>query len=114
MRADLFVSEQPVEHTFEIEGKTVPLFIREVADAVWRRYSAANRSDDLDTQAGARAYLISEAVCEADGKPSMTHEKACQLKLRAAKAIEKKILELESAKSGNEPKPGATSGSGAS
>lgn len=116
MRADWFVSEQPVEHIIEFNGTQVPLFLREVSDLAWRKYSAMSRSDDLDVQAATRAFLISQSVCEPDGTLSMTHEQACRLKLRFARAIETKILELASPSQteGNDSKPGATIGSGTS
>ena len=117
MNADDFVSEVPVEQTVTIAGVDRKLHFREVSDQDWYRYIAALQSDSIDVQAGARAFLISKSLCEPDGKPALTLEKAAQLKIRVAKAIhDAAILAFKTGKeeAGNASEPGAPTGSGTS
>lgn len=116
MDDDLFISEVPVERAVTLAGKQRKLWFREVSDADWYRYVSARSSDDVDTQAGARAFLISKSLCEPDGTLALTLERAASLKLRAAKEMERVIMELDSRakdEAGNASEPGAdVSGSG--
>ena len=110
MDADLFVTEQAVERTVKLAGKSRTIWLREIAHADWFQYAAIARSDDVNTQAGAAAFLVSKSICEPDGKTSLTLERAATLKSHVLAALQQVILDYrkeQAATSGNESKPGA-------
>lgn len=108
--AELFITGQAIERTVDIAGQKHKLWFREVTSADWFRYVTLRGSDDVDTAAGARAYLISKSLCEPDGTLALSEDQAAQLKLRASRAIEKEIMALDGVareSAGNESAPGA-------
>jgi len=111
MDADLFVSEQAVERTVKLAGKSRTIWIREVSHADWFKYAAIARADSLETQSGAQAFIVSKSLCEPDGTLSLTLERAAMLKSHVLGALQTVILDYrkeQAATSGNEPTPGAT------
>lgn len=80
-RSAFFISAQPVEKSVTMPDGTVStVHLREVSDADWMRYVASSASNDIDTQAGARAFLISKAWVNADGSPALSLDDAARLK----------------------------------
>lgn len=111
MDADLFVTEQAVERTVRLAGKSRTIWIREISHADWFQYAAIARADDLVTQAGAQAFLVSKSLCEPDGKLSLTLERAAALKSHVLGALQTVILEYrkeQAATSGKEEPPRET------
>lgn len=99
------------------DGSVHTVHFREPTAGQLRAYYLAEHSTDDEVRAGAQALLIAACVCEPDGKPGMTREKAATLKLEAATALMAEILALQSARSASAKKPsppGATDGSGTS
>ena len=118
LSADLFVSGSAIERQVEINGTKQTLWFREVSQADWYRYVSLRGSDNVDTAAGARAFLISRSLCEPDGTLALTIERAAELKLRVSRSIEQEIMVLDGIArdtAGNESAPGADdAGSGTS
>lgn len=115
MDADLFVSEQAVERTVKLAGKSRTIWIREMSHADWFRYAAIARAGDLETQSGAQAFIVSKSLCEPDGKPALSHEQAANLKSHVLGALQTVILDYrkeQAATSGNDPTPGAMTSGG--
>lgn len=113
MDADLFISEQAVERKVRLAGKERTVWIREVSHADWLKFAAIVRSDDLETQGGAQAFIVSKSICEPDGTLSLTMEQAARLKSHVLAALQSVVLDYrkeQAASSGNVETPGATSG----
>jgi len=113
MDDDLFVSEQAVERTVRLAGKDRKVWIREVSHADWFKYAAIAQAGDLETSAGAQAFIVSKSLCEPDGKPSLTLERAAQLKSHVLAALQTIILDYrkeQAATSGNVAPPAKISG----
>lgn len=76
------------------DGSTHRLHFRELSAAQVRGYQIAERSADEEVQAGAIAKLIASSVCEPDGTPAMTYDRARLLKPQAANALMAEILAI--------------------
>lgn len=74
------------------DGTEHTLHFREVPAGEYRRFMLAEQSDDEDVRVGSMARLIAASVCEADGRPAMTYEKALQLKPTAANVLLEAVL----------------------
>lgn len=113
-----FVSAQLHERPVTLaDGSVHRLHFRELSAAQVRGYQLAEKSPDPEVQAGAIAMLIAASVCEPDGKPAMTAERARELKPRAANALMAEILTLNglAADTAKKPSPsGEQAGSGTS
>jgi ATP-dependent exoDNAse (exonuclease V) alpha subunit len=99
------------------DGSTHRLHFRELTATQVRAYQIAEKSQDDQISAAAIAKLIASSVCEADGTPAMTYERAQQLKPRAANALVDEILQLNGMRATQAKKPlppEAQSGSGTS
>lgn len=113
-----FVSETLHERPVTLpDGSTHRLHFRELSAAQLRAYQLAERSQDEEVQCGAIAKLIAASVCESDGRPALTYERARLLKPFAANALTEQILAIngmavEAAKKTSPP--GALNGSGTS
>lgn len=89
----LFVSTEVHERAVKLpNGQTHTLHFRELSEKVFSQYRKALRSEDLAEREGASAFLISESLCEPDGTPAITIEKAAALKPAAMNAIIAAIL----------------------
>lgn len=114
----LCVSVAPVPKKMTINGEEVTLWFREVSDQDWQRYVVARGSENADVMTGARAFLISKSLCNADGTHAIEIARAAQLKMPIAKAMVETIMEIASATkatAGNASAPGAdATGSGTS
>ena len=99
------------------DGSTHRLHFRELSAAQVRAYQLAERSPDEEVQAGAIAKLISTSVCEPDGTPAMTYDRARHLKPAAANALMAEILVINGMAGDQAKKPspsGEPAGSGTS
>jgi hypothetical protein len=91
----LFVSGAVVERTVTLgDGSERKLWFKEVGGTDYRFFQLAESSDDELTRASSIARLIAAAVCEPDGKPCMSAERAMQLKPHVQTAMLKEILEM--------------------
>lgn len=95
MSPDLFVSDAVQERTITLgDGSAHTLHFRELSAAAFRAFQIAEQSEDEDTRASSMARLIASSVCEPDGKPAMTRERAAQLKPAVMNSIVTEILAL--------------------
>lgn len=113
-----FISPQLHERPVTLaDGSTHRLHFRELTASQVRGYQLAEGSDDEEVQAGAIAKLIAASVCESDGRPAMTYERAQQLRPKAANALMAQIMQINGMASDQAKKPSppeAPSGSGTS
>lgn len=67
---------------------------------------------------GARAVLIAYSLCDEDGKPALSQERAASLRSAVMKRMVDVIIDLHTIKpaadAGNDSEPGARIGSGTS
>jgi hypothetical protein len=91
----LFVSDKVHERKVTLpDGQEHTLFFRELPALEFRKFAADERSPDENVRAGSVARLIVASLCEADGKPALTMDKARKLKASAAEAILSVVLKL--------------------
>lgn len=104
----------------DAEGPEVELWFREVSAAEFRKFQLAERSDDMDMRAASVARLIAASLCEPDGSPAFTYERAAMLKPRPANALLAAVLDVSGIgkpaddAAGNSSPSAAASGSGTS
>lgn len=97
----LFVSSELHEREVQVgKGKTVKLHFRELPAVDFIRFHSA-LSGDEDVKAGAAAKLIAACVCNADGTPAMSNEKALTLKSGALNAIFAVVMDINGSAPGN-------------
>lgn len=114
----LFVSAEVFEREVELQdGTKHVLHFKQLAAVEFRRYLNATNSLDEDVAAACMAKLISQSICEPDGKPAVTFKQALQLTPNAERAISAAVLDVNGmGKKKDEPgkgsPPGATTGSG--
>lgn len=98
----LFVSAELHEREVQIgKGKKVRLHFRELPAVEFIRFHSTTTDADADTRAGAAAKLIAACVCNPDGSPAMSYEKALTLKTGALNAIFAVVMEINGSQSGN-------------
>lgn len=84
----LFVSAELHEREVKLPGgKAVRLHFRELPAIDFIRFHAALNGSDDDAKAGASARIVAAAVCQPDGTPAMTYDKALTLKPGALNAL---------------------------
>jgi len=111
-----FVSPEVHERTVELaDGTKHILHFREVPATVFRKFQMDESSDDEDVRANSIARLIAASLCNADGSPAMSVEKAAMLKPNPSNAIFSAVLSVNGvgAKGKAQP-PGEPTGSGTS
>lgn len=92
---DLFVSSTVHERDVPLpDGKTHKLYFREVDSCEFRRYQLAEASQDEAVQLTSMAVLIATSLCEPDGTPALTVDRAEKLKPAATLAIFNAVLEV--------------------
>jgi hypothetical protein len=97
----LFVSTDVQEKKVKLpDGSEHSLFFKELPAVEFRRFAIAEQSDNDEIKASSIAKLISVSLCEPDGKPAITFEKALQLKATAMTAIFEAMLEVNGQKKG--------------
>lgn len=98
----LFVSAELHEREVQVgKGKKVKLHFRELPAVDFIRFHSTQSEADADARAGAAAKLIAACVCNADGTPAMSYDKALTLKTGALNAIFAVVLEINGSQSGN-------------
>jgi len=115
MDDSLFISDAVHEREVELpDGQKHTLFFRELPASKFRSFQEAERSKDESVREGSIARLIAASVCEPDGKPSMTFERAMKLKPAAAGAILERVLEINGFGEKKASTPATDAGSGTS
>ena len=98
----LFVSSDLHEREVQIDkNKTVKLHFRELPAIEFMKFHLAQSEVDANARAGAAAKLIAACVCNPDGSPAMSYEKALTLKTRPLNAIFAVVKEVNEGQSGN-------------
>jgi hypothetical protein len=109
MDASLFVSDTIHERTVTLaDGTKHVLHFREVPAAVFRQYYRAEQSEDDAIAAGSMPLLIAASLCDKDGKPAITFEKASTLKVNVMTAIFTAILDVNGFNSPKKDSPSET------
>lgn len=95
MNESFFVSTDVHEREITLaDGTKHSLHFKEVPAAEFRRYYKAEQSEDEAVFGGSMARLIAASLCEPDGKPSLTYEKALSLKVGVATALFQAVLDV--------------------
>lgn len=113
----LFVSAQIHERTVTLgDGQKHTLFFKELPAVDFRAYQLAEHSADEAVKVTSMPKLIALSVCEPDGTPAMTLDRAKTLRPEVMIAIFHEILNLNriGAQAKNSSPPEAKSGSGTS
>ena len=94
-----FVSPQVHEKKVKLpDGSEHTLYFKELPAVEFRRFALAEQSDNEDLKAVSLAKLITASLCEPDGKPAVTFEKALQLKASAMTSIFEAMMEVNGQK----------------
>lgn len=99
LNESFFVSEQIQEKTVKLaDGSEHILYFKELPAIEFRKFALAEQSENEDVKAASVAKLVASSLCEPDGKPAITFEKALQLKASAMNAIFEAMLEVNGQK----------------
>jgi hypothetical protein len=98
---DLFVSDALIERAVEIGGKVHKLHFREIPAVEFLRFTRLTQEGNDDRRDGAAAKLVAASVCNPDGTPAMTYEKALTLKSGPLNVIFAVVLDINGARPGN-------------
>jgi hypothetical protein len=95
----LFVSDEVYEKKVKLsDGEEHSLFFKELSSSQYRKFYYFETSEDEDKRAQSQAYLISCSMCDERGKPVITIDQACKLKVDALQAISNAIKEVNKLK----------------
>lgn len=98
-----FVSAIPVPKEVTLpDGSTHTIHFKELESAYFERFHEQRASDVEAIRHGSMPTLIAAAVCEPDGKPSMTVAKAMQLKPKVQIMLSGVIMEMNGLKAKKE------------
>lgn len=99
LNESFFVSEQIQEKKVKLaDGSEHILYFKELPAIEFRKFALAEQSENEDVKAASVAKLVASSLCEPDGKPAITFEKALQLKASAMNAIFEAMLEVNGQK----------------
>lgn len=113
MDDSLFISSKVYERTITTPKGEITIWLKELPNTSYMRFQAAMTSRDDDVRSQAIQRLVAEALCEPDGKPALTFEKACALKVTVLDQIYKHATTLDKADDLGKDSPSAEkSGSG--
>lgn len=91
----LFISGTIEERTIELgDGTKETLFFKHLPNTAFERYAIWVNSADEDTMATAAARLVSMGLCEPDGSPALTFERAQTLKRDVLKRVFRALIEV--------------------
>ena len=91
----LFVSAQVQGREVTLsDGTTHVLFFKELPAVTFKTYSRVQASTDPQERDTCMARLIAESLCDTEGKPALSFEQACQLRLDATTAIFQAVLDV--------------------
>jgi hypothetical protein len=110
-----FVSATVHEKEVELsDGKRHKLHFRELPYIDVLRYQSGAQSDDEDERAASNARLIAAALCNPDGTPAISLEKAALLKPEVGAAIFSAAVAINTPTKKKPSKPEVTPTSGTS
>ena len=96
-----FVSDQIHERKVALaDGTEHTLHFRELPAVEFRKFGIAERSEDDEVRAEAMVRLIAASLCELDGKPAMTLDRARRLKSYVAASLFDAVLDVNRARGG--------------
>lgn len=87
MDNSLFVSTDVHKRIVNLNGKDVELYFKELTSVQLRYHGLVEESDDLLKRAENMAKLVSLSLCNEDGSPAITFEKAKTLKPKPLLAL---------------------------
>lgn len=100
---DLFAGDTLHEQEVEVSpGKKVKLHFRELPAVEFIRFHGVATGGDEDARAGASARLVAAGLCNPDGTPAMSLDRALKLKSGPLKAIFAALLEVNNADAGKD------------
>jgi len=91
----LFVSEKV--HAREVklaDGTHCVLYFKELPAVAFKTFNRVQTSANVQEQDTSMPLLISMSLCAPDGTLALTFERACELKLEAAKEIFNAVLDV--------------------
>ncbi|TMS58531.1 hypothetical protein MW7_007350 [Imbroritus primus] len=92
---DFFASDELYERTVMLpNGTEHVLHFKQVPAVEFRKFQLSEQSGDEKKQTESMARLIAASLCEPDGKPALTVEKALRLNTAATTALFAKVLEV--------------------
>lgn len=95
LHKDFFVADTLHKRTIKLaDGSEFELSFRETTAVDFRRFLMSEKSEDEEKQSFSVAKLISQSLCDDDGKPAMTFEQAKKLKPFVANELLSVILEI--------------------
>jgi hypothetical protein len=91
----LFASDTLHEREVEVaKGKKVKMHFKELPAVHFIRFHQDSASEDAEVRHGAAQRLLAACVCNPDGTPAMTVERAMTLKTGPLNAIFRLVLEV--------------------
>jgi hypothetical protein len=93
--AAFFISKTIHERKVKLpDGSEHVLYFRELSAVDFVRYREDQSSESAEVRALATPKMIALSLCEPDGKPAMSQEKAATLKPAAMRALFEAVLEV--------------------
>lgn len=90
-----FVSSRVHERPVTLpDGSTHALHFRELPAVEFIKFSSQRHGGSEDAQAAAAVRLVAASLCDADGKPAMTLERALTLKTDALNALFEAVMSV--------------------
>lgn len=91
----LFISDKVHERVVELgDGTKHSMHFRELPNSDLLRFTFAERSEDDDARATARAKLVAASLCDPQGKPGITLADALRLKPQVLTAFFVQVLQV--------------------
>jgi hypothetical protein len=113
--SSFFVSQEVKPFDVELPGgQKVQLWFKEIPHWLTSWLYDVTRGDDLVAKAKSYARILSESLCEPNGEPAMTYEKALTLKPDHCYAIFSAMVDADKGNSGEDSPSEGTGGSGTS
>jgi hypothetical protein len=95
----LFVSDRIHEKEVELaDGSKHILHFKELSAIEFRKFALAEQSEDNAVRAASMSHLIAASLCDPEGKPALTAQKAATIKPMAFNAIFAAIMEVNGQK----------------
>lgn len=90
-----FVSTQIHSRKVKLpDGSEHELHFKELPAVEFRRFQIAEQSDNEEIRIGAMMKMIAFSLCDANGKPVLSHKKAMELNSAASNALASAVLDV--------------------
>jgi len=76
------------------DGSTHTMYFRELPNTDLKKYAMWQTSTDEDVRAGAEAHLLALGLCDANGEPVLTVERAASLKVPVMRRLVVALLDV--------------------